>query len=131
MNPVSEDIKDMLEDDTSLGLTFGTDLHIAKEPSTPDNVVTIYDTPSYPPDITLDNSNVYYRSSFQVRVRHLEQDTGMALARNIMESLHARAQETWNGTLYTVIRATGEPAPLGWSEKDRIIIIVNFNCQRR
>jgi hypothetical protein len=131
MNPIAEDIKDMLEAQSSLALTFGTDLFIAIEPTGPDACVTILDTPSFPPDLTLDPEERFYNSSFQIRVRHTDYLIGMALARNIMESLHGRAHETWNGTLYTVITATGEPAPMSRDENNRFVIITNFNSKRR
>jgi len=129
MNPVTEDIKDILEADSSLALTYATDLFISKEPNRPDDCVTLYDTPSYPPLLTLDGET-YYRSGLQIRVRNQDYDTGMTLARNIMSCLHGRANETWNGTSYALIHAVGEPAALAWDDKNRVIIIINFNCQR-
>lgn len=132
MNAASIDVKDMLDGDSSLGLTYKTDLFIAREPDSPDNVVTVYDTPSFPPEYTLaGQSEVYYRSSVQVRIRHNKYTTGMTLARNILDLLHARAFEVWNGTVYTVIEAAGEPAPLATDTSNRHIIIINFNLQRR
>jgi len=131
MNPVAIDIKDMLEADSSLALTYATDLFISKEPPKPNNCVTLYDTPSFPPDRALVVDNIVYNSSIQIRIRNLDYTIGMALARNIMSSLHARAQETWNGALYTVIQATGEPALLHRDENDRVLIIINFNIKRR
>ena len=130
MNAASEDIKDILEAESSLGLSYPSNLFIAKEPSLPNNCVTIYDTPSWPPELTF-TGEVYYRSGIQVRVRDQDYDSGMGLARNIMNCLHGRAQETWNGTLYSLISAVGEPAAMAWDDKSRIIIIINFNCQRR
>ena len=132
MNAVSYDIKDMLEAESSLGLTFATNLFVAYEPASPDNCVTIFDTPSFAPDMTLDPQNeAYYRSSAQIRIRHNTYGTGMSWARDIMDSLHGRAHETWNGTLYTVVMAAGEPALLATDENNRKIIIINFNLQRR
>jgi len=131
MNTASEDVKDMLAAESTLALTFATDLFIGKEPTTPDDCVTIYDTPSSPPDLMLNPEERYYRSSVQVRIRNLGYVAGMTLARNIMELLHGRAQETWNGTLYTVIKAMGEPAALAWDDNNRIVIVVNFDLQRR
>ena len=130
MQMVSEDIKDMLAADGTLGLTAGTNLFIGKEREAPDNTVTIFDTPSFAPSMSMDELKYYY-SSFQIRVRNTLYDTGMTLARNIMESLYGRAGETFNGTLYTIIEATGEPALLDWDENDRPRVIINFNCQRR
>ena len=131
MNYASKDISDMLEGDSTLGLTFNTNLFRAKEPPRPDNLVTVYDTPNFPPERTLDNENWVLNSSVQVRIRHNSYSEGMDWSRDIMESLHNRVQEEWNGTLYTVIRATGEPVPMSWDENNRIIIIINFNLQRR
>jgi len=131
MNAASKDIKDMLVAESALALSLGTTLHLHREPDTPDDCVTIYDTPSYPPDMMYNKEEVYYRSSVQIRVRNSDPDVGMALARDIMDALHNRAQETWNATLYTVIQAMGEPATLAWDENNRVIIIINFNLQRR
>lgn len=132
MNAASEDIKDLLvAEGSSLGLVFQTTLFIGKEPSSPNDTVTIYDTPGMPPDLSFDRTEIYNRSSFQIRVRNEEYDTGMDLARDIFDLLHGRAQETVNGTLYTVIRAVGEPALLDWDANDRPRFIINFDCQRR
>ena len=130
MNAVSEDIKDMLIDSSSLGLDFPTNLFIGHEQKSPDNCVTIYDTPSFSAEVTLDQQRIY-RSSFQIRVRHLSYATGMTLARDIMDYLHDRAQESWNGTLYTTMEATGEPAQLALDGNMRAIIIINFTTKRR
>ena len=131
MNALSIDIKDMLIDPSSLGLAFGTNLAIGKEQSSPDNFVTIFDTPGFPPDWTLDKVNDYYHSSCQILVRDNDYELGMAFARNIMVYLHGRVGEEWNGTLYTVIRAQGEPSLLDWDQNNRPRFIINFNCQRR
>ena len=120
----------MLIDDSTLGLAFPTNLFIGHEQATPDNCVTIYDTPSFAPETTLDQQRIY-RSSFQIRVRHLSYVTGITLARTIMDYLHARAQETWNGTLYTTMEATGEPAQMALDGNMRAIIITNFTTKRR
>jgi hypothetical protein len=131
MNALSVDIKDMLEADSSLGLAFGTNLAIGKEKPNPVECVTIFDTPGFPPDLTLDKVHDYYNSSCQILIRGSDYPTGIVLARNIMVSLHSRVGSTWNGTLYTVIRATGEPSLLDWVENNRPRFIINFNCQRR
>lgn len=135
MNYASEDIKDMLVAASSssegLGLVFATNLFIGREPSMPNDCVTIYDTPSFPPDLSLDPSGTYYRSAVQIRIRDLSYPDAMVLGNNIMQSLHGRAHETWNGTLYTVIKAKGEPALMAWDDNNRAIVIINFETQRR
>lgn len=132
MNPASEDIKDMLEAESSLGLTFATDLFIGKEPDQPDNIATIYDSVSSPPQLTLHGQeDTYYYPSLQIRVRNTSYLDGWNLINDITTSLHGRAHETWNGTLYTVIYCSSGPALLTWDDDNRVIFIVNFNLQRR
>jgi len=132
MNPSSEDIKDMLEAESALAFTFGTDLFIGKEPATPDNCVTLFDTGGMPPQLTLTGQGEdYFYPSIQVRVRNRAYMTGWLLAENIREALHGRAQETWNGTLYTLVHCSSGPAFLDWDDNGRARIVINFLIQRR
>ena len=130
MNPSSEDIMDMLVAE-SLGLAFATNLFIGKEPSGPDNCVTIFDTPGFPPLLTLTQGENYFYPSIQIRVRNLDYRLGWTLIQNIRTALHARGQETWNGTLYSVIFCSSGPALLDWDDQDRVRFIINFNLRRR
>lgn len=130
MNAPSVDIKDILLDDSSLGLTFGTDLFIGKEPSTPNNTVTIYDTPGGPDQLLL-SSEKYEYPSIQIRVRNTNYLDGWSLISLIKNALHGRANETWNSTLYTVIYCLNGPAMLDWDDNGRVRFVVNFNLQRR
>jgi len=131
MNAASEDIKDMLESESTLGLSFASNLWIGRTPKGADNSVTLFDYEGYPPEPTLEIGTLVYNSSVQIQVRNRKYDEGLVLARNIMDHLHARAQETWNGTLYTFILATGEPAFLSWDENGNAIFIINLNIKRR
>jgi hypothetical protein len=130
MNATSEDIKDMLVADSSLALTFATDLFIGKEPTKPNNCVTIFDEQSFGPDLGLVTQG-YERPSIQIRVRNLDYYTGFALINDIKDSLHGRSHQEWNGTLYTVIYCSSGPALLDWDDNSRARFIINFNIQRR
>jgi hypothetical protein len=130
MNAPSVDIKDMLEAQSSLGLTFGTNLFIGREPTSPDNCVTIFDTPGGPPALTLDNIDYNY-PSIQVRVRNNDYLTGWGLIDDIKNFLHGKSHETWNGTRYELIACTVEPAMLDWDENNRARFVTTFNIQRR
>lgn len=121
----------MLVDDSSLGLTFAEDIFIGKEPARAGNTVTIFDTPGFPDQLNFDRTEIYKHPSIQIRVRNTSYQEGWALANDIISSLHGRGQETWNGTLYTLIRSMGEPALLDWDENNRCRFIVNFDIQRR
>ncbi len=134
MNPPSYDIKDMLEsfeDSSGLGLSLNTDLFIGEEPDKPADCVTIFDTPGGPPYLGLNKTTGYNYPSIQIRVRNTNYLDGWNLINAIKDSLHGRANETWNGTLYTLIQCMGEPAHLDWDSKHRARFICNFNLQRR
>ena len=131
MNAPSVDIAAILESESELGLTFATDLFVGKEPSTPQDCVTVFDTPGQPNQLTLQQGEDYFYPSIQIRVRNKDYVTGWELARDIASQLHARAHETWNGTLYTLIQCMGEPVLLDWDENNRCRFIINFNLQRR
>lgn len=131
MNSSSEDIKDMLEAESSLGLVFGTNLFIGREPTKPIDCVIIFDTPAFPPQLTFNKDEFYEYPAIQIRIRNNEYVEGYSLANDIMISLHGRGEETWNGTLYTLIRCSSGPAMLDWDENNRVRFIVNFEIQRR
>lgn len=134
MNAPSVDIVSMLEAESALALTFGTDLFIGLEPSAKgasDNCVTVFDTPGGPPQLTLAGDENYYYPSVQIRVRNNDYLTGWNLLYDIMVALHGRAQETCGTTLYSVIQAAGDPAFLDWDANNRARFICNFNIQRR
>ena len=131
MNIPSEDIKDLLEGESSLALVFTDDLFIAFEPSSPDDCVTIFDTPGGLPNMSFDVSERYDRPSIQIRVRNRNYVTGLQLTHDIKDFLHRKAHETVNGTYYSLIQCTGEPAFLDWDENRRARFIVNFDIQRR
>lgn len=131
MNPCSEDIKDFLESESSLALTFATDLFIAKQPLSPDNCVTIYDTPGAPPALWFDASEVYDYPSIQIRIRNINYLNGYSMAQALKTYLHGQAHITINSTYYSLIQCMGDPAFLEWDEKGRVHFIINFNLQRR
>lgn len=121
----------MLIAEVSLGLVFATNLFIGKEPVSPSNCVTIFDTPGYPPDKMYDQNTHYYRPSVQIRVRNINYLTGWQLIHNIKEFLHCRDQSTWNSTLYSAIFCSQEPALLDWDTDDRARFVSTFDIQRR
>jgi len=131
MNAASDDVKDMLLADSSLNLDFGINLFVGREPSNPDNCVTIFDTPGFPPLATLGNDCAYQYPAIQILVRNRSYLVGYALIRSIVELLHNHGPETWNGAVYCSILCSSEPALLDWDDNGRARFFVNFNLQRR
>lgn len=131
MNPTSIDIKDMLEAESALALTFATDLFVGVEPSTPDNCVTIFDTPGFNRELTFDKTEKYQRPSIQLRVRNRDYETGWELINDIVDRLHGRGAETWNGSQYSVIVCVTEPALLDYDARGNARFFTNFDIQRK
>lgn len=134
MNPASKDIAELLDADTSLGLTSGTDLFHGRMPDQPDDCVAVLDNPGDPPMLTFDKATSnYYYSSVSVRVRSFDYDTGWGIMFNIMTYLHGLGQlnSVDNTSYYGVIKAMNDPQVLYWDKNDRAIFFINFEVQRK
>ena len=134
MNASSYDMVQILEQlGESSGfddLVYATNLFIGKEPSTPINSVTIFDTPGFAPELNLTTQGYEY-PSVQIRVRNKKYTDGFNLIERIKTSLHGLAQTTVNGTLYSVIYCSSGPALLDWDDNGNARFVCNFNIQRR
>jgi hypothetical protein len=134
MNATSSDIRDILVAESSLGLVYADNLFIGKEPASPKNTVTIFDTPGFPDELLLtgsENGNSYQYPAIQIRVRNVKYTDAWDIIEKIKNALHGRANETWNATLYNVIKCTSGPALLDWDDNSCARLIVNFDVQRR
>ena len=133
MNPASVDIKDILVVETSLGLTFKTNLFIGKEPATPDATVTIFDTPGQPNELLLVGKSelTYEYPAIQIRVRNLAYLTGWAFAESIKTFLHGLSGQVKNNAKYDLIECIQGPFLLDWDERDRVRIVLTFNITRK
>ncbi len=129
MNATTIDIKDFLEEDSSLGLVFGENLFIGIEPAEPTECVTLFDTYGVN-QLTLD-AQTYEYPAIQIRVRSTRYDSAMSLAVQINDYLHGKHQETINGTYYGLIENAGGPALLDYDVKNRVRVIINYKLQRR
>lgn len=135
MNATSFDVCEMLEaygesSGLTTDLTYAVNLFVGREPSNPIIAVTIYDFGGAGSDLGLTTQG-YRRPGFQVRVRHPKYLEAMALAEEIRSVLHGKAQETWNGTLYTMIRCTSDPALLDYDENGNARVFTNYEAHRR
>jgi len=130
MQSPAEDIKDMLEAESSLGLIFANNLFTNKEPGSPIECVTIFDTGGLSPSLGLTTQGYEY-PSVNIRVRGINYIDTWNLANDIKDSLHGRAQETRNGTLYSVIYCSNGPYLLDWDDNGNCRIVLNFNINRR
>jgi hypothetical protein len=130
MNAPSDDIRTLLESDSSLGLVFQTNLFIGIEPDQPNECVTIFDTPGSSPQLTMNRGEIYEYPSIQIRVRATEYLEGWGMIEDVKDFLHGRSQEQLNGTLYTAIICSISPFLLDYDQNRRPRFVVNFNLQR-
>jgi len=133
MNATSEDIKDILEAESGLGLVFPTNLFVGREPANPNNCVTIFDIPGRAPLLTLagKGGGVYYYSSVQIRVRNISYTSGWDTIQAIREVLHGIHGETWNNTVYDLIRAVDDPFLLDWDDSGRSRLVSTYEAHRK
>lgn len=133
MGPSSVDIKAMLEaygESSGIPVDFDTNVFIGHEPDEPHNCITIFDTGGWPPALGMTNQGYEY-PTIQIRVRNLNYVAGWTIAEEIKQALHGRAQETWNGVLYSLVQCANGPALLDYDERNRVRFYINFNLQRR
>ena len=133
MNIPAKDVADLLAAQASLSLTFATNVFVGREPASPDNCVTIFDTPGMPPQLTLGAKadDGYYYPSIQIRVRNNSYEDGWDLVNAIKEYLHGLKNIEQGGSIYDVIRCTQEPFLLDWDENDRSRLVSTFNINRK
>jgi len=130
MNAPSQDIATLLEI-SDIGLTLASDLFISREPASPDNCVTLYDTPGSPPVVFMNKNEKYFYPAIQVRIRNNDYRQGYSLGKQIATMLHGEGQTEINDTYYSLIAAQSEPFLLEYDKNNRAIFIINFNLQRR
>lgn len=94
-------------------LTLGTNLFVASEPSTPTDVVTVYDTGGSPIYQDLSGNNFSSRYTIQVRVRNASYTSGYALAESVRGTLRAVVNTTIGSVRYAGIFQFTEITHLG------------------
>lgn len=114
------------------GSTASWTVYKGREPPTPDQVITVFETgglPNQGRDDTLDFP------TFQVRVRGIGTTstgypaarTKLAAARVALESMNAA---TFSGRYYCTVTAHGEVISLGADESNRPRLVMNFTAMR-
>lgn len=128
----ADDIRTLLEAESSLGLVFATNLFVGREPATPDadNCVTLFDYASGGIDPMPAQGSEYYRTGLQVRVRNKSYTTAGALIQSIVDFLNNLGNITINDYKYTVIQCVQTPVLLDWDDRNRCRWVASFNCQK-
>jgi hypothetical protein len=112
--------------------TFATDLFAAKEPDSPDNCITVYDTGGVPDDCLDLDVRAYETLNFQVRVRnnkYITANSEMESVRDVLDKGKNTIVDS-NGTLYFTTWLTSLPIQLQRDTKNRSVVTANFSCFR-
>ena len=135
MNSAASDIAEILQAASSIALVVETDLFVSRIPDgneVADDCVAIIDNAGHDPLMAYrKGTSNYHYSSITVYCRSTDYDTAYNQAFSILEYLHANSGLVEGSTLYTLIKALGDPQLLYYDDNDRPIIIVNFEVQRR
>ena len=125
MNSPAVDIKDMI---VAAGLgVFGTTLHIASMPDTPDLCIAVYDIAGLSAELNYD----WQRPAVQVQVRGKAGVYTDAHAKitAISALLHGK-QETRGGAVYKLIQQEGDISHVSTDELRRPLLTTRFQIQR-
>lgn len=129
MTSPAQDIRVLIDGDSSLGLVFGTDLFVGDMPESPDACVALFDTGGSSPD-----PNKYFRADVQVLVRGTvgSYSETYAVTETILLLLHEYYGTPSGSTYYySVVWASGVPFYIGVDESNRPLFSLNFRIQRR
>lgn len=128
MKASSEHIKEMLIAEVSVDtITFKPLIGILTASSS--NCIVLSDY-SGAPALFLDATERYEKPSVQVRVRANNYVEGWNLCESIKNFLHGRANESWDGVFYTLIKCLNGPMFTHQDENQRIHFVLNFDIQR-
>lgn len=102
-------------------------LHVSREPASPDNVITLYDTPGSAPA----NYGIQLRQpSIQVRVRAANYAAGMTKQEEIFSLLNQIQTEEIGGSIYLGVYLTTDFQSIGRDDNDRHLLTANYQVQR-
>ena len=107
--------------------TFAEDIHVSREPASPDNVVTLYDTGGSAPA----NYDIELRQpTIQVRVRHTSYTDAVAKQEEIFEILNAIKTQVIGANTYLGAWMTTDILSIGRDDNDRHLLTANYQVQR-
>ncbi|MGE0366935.1 MAG: minor capsid protein [Phycisphaerales bacterium] len=111
--------------------TFGGNslwsIHVAREPSGPDDVITVYDTGGEEPDT--DEMDLY-RPSFQVRTRSVDYLEGFQKQEAIRSLLILPNSLVMGTHRYVSVNMSSDILPIGSDDNNRYLITANYRCMK-
>lgn len=128
MKASSEHLKEMLIADPEVDTDTFTPLIAILTASNPNSMVLL--DYSSTPELYMNPTEKYENPSVQIKVRALNYTEGWNFCESVKNSLHGRANEPWDGALYTLITCLNGTMFTHQDENQRIHFVLNFNMQR-
>lgn len=126
MNCPARDIVTILEGSEAGIGTFEQTLFISREPTSPDNCITVYDTGGFDPEVGYD----YQRPTVQVRCRNKSYEAGWTLLDEVKSILHGLNNEVVGGARYIGIWTMSDITCIGYDTNNRALFTINFRIHR-
>lgn len=111
----------------TFGGTSGFGIYVSKEPTAPDDVITLYDTSGLVPD----PENGVFAPAIQIRVRGNGFQAVYSKAEAVRDELINTTDITQGGTRYLELWQQGSIEQLGYDDNDRLILVMNFQTIRK
>ena len=125
MNSAAVDVKDII---VAAGLgVFGTTLHIAGMPDTPDLCIAVYDIAGLSAELNYDWQ--YPAVQVQVRGKAGSYTDAYNKLKAISDLLHGK-QETRGGSVYKLIQQEGDISHVSTDDTRRPLLTTRFQIQR-
>jgi hypothetical protein len=118
----------LLNDISSL-ITTETYKYIGDMPDTPNNLICLFLTGGYDPEMDL-SKNAITRPTLQVRVRDTSYSSGVARCEAIQTLLRGVTNTEINGNYYIEILQQSDILSLGKDDKNRSNFTINFKIRR-
>lgn len=109
------------------GGSTGWTIRVSKEPTSPDDAITVYDTSGFVPD----PDNGVYHPSIQVRVRGNGYAAAYAKAEEVRDILITPTSVDIGTTNYVNWWQQGSIEHIGYDDNDRALLVLNFNITRQ
>ncbi len=131
MNAPSEDIKDILDGDSALGLTFKTDLFVEEQIDKPNATITVRDSGGPQPQYHMPVDTIF-KPTVQIMARGTAGGYLVAheLLQDIRATLEALSNYTINGARYLGFWTDGDIISVGLDESKRPLLSLNLRMER-
>lgn len=129
MNAVSHEIATKLDAEGVgvLGATTGWRIQANREPTEPDDVLTVYDTGGSAPALFDEELRT---PSIQIRTRSHDYDAAYGKQQEAFGVLNAIVNETIEGFRYLGVWMTSDIIAIGRDENDRFLLTSNYQVER-